>query len=200
MIETWEIAGHILEYYEETHQYLVDGICVPSVTQILKVKFGNKYADVRPSVLNNAAEEGTRVHKAIENYEKLNAEDVTCEELKNYKFLKRQYKFECLDNEVPIILFKDGYPIAAGRIDLVLELDKETGLGDIKRTAVFDKEYTAYQLNIYRIGYQQCYGVEIKFLRGLHLRKDKRKFYDLPIREEMTWDLINEYFRKEVEV
>lgn len=35
------IAGHTLEYYDEDHVYICDGIVVPSITQILKVKFGN---------------------------------------------------------------------------------------------------------------------------------------------------------------
>ena len=42
-VQTWEIAGHILEYIDDIHQYLIDGICVPYITQILKIKFVNKY-------------------------------------------------------------------------------------------------------------------------------------------------------------
>lgn len=46
-----EIAGHTLEYYDVEHQYIVDGICVPSITQILACKFGNKYSGVSDKVL-----------------------------------------------------------------------------------------------------------------------------------------------------
>lgn len=35
------IAGHTLEYYDEDYVYICDGVVVPSITQILKVKFGN---------------------------------------------------------------------------------------------------------------------------------------------------------------
>ena len=42
-METWKIKGHTLEYIDEIHQYLVDGKCVPSITQILKIKFFKKY-------------------------------------------------------------------------------------------------------------------------------------------------------------
>lgn len=196
-MESWEIKGHTLEYIDEIHQYIIDGLCVPSITQILKIKFGNKYAGISAETLQKAAEKGTKVHEAIENFEKWKIEDIGCQELKDYKFLKRQYKFECRDNEVPIILFKDGKPIAAGRLDLVLEMKLDLGLGDIKRTATLDKEYLAYQLNLYRIGFMQCYEKEIKFLKGLHLRAGVRKFVDLPINEEMAWQLINEFLEKE---
>lgn len=196
-IPTWEIAGHVLEYIDEIHQYLVDGVCVPSITQILKIKFGNKYDNVDKKVLEKAAEKGTKVHEAIENFEKWKIDDKCCEELRNYKFLKRQYKFECLDNEVPIIFFKDNIPIAAGRLDLVLEIDKKLGLGDIKRTSVLDKEYLAYQLNLYRIGYYQSYGKKAEFLSGLHLREKVRKFVNLPINEEVAMQLVNDYLEIE---
>ena len=189
-MNTWEIKGHTLEYIDEIHQYLVDGICVPSITQILKIKFGNKYANVDKKVLDNAAEKGTRIHTAIEEYEKWKIEDISCQELKDYKFLKKTYKFKCLDNEVPVILFKDG-------LDLVLELDSKKGLGDIKRTSTLDKEYLGYQLNLYRLAYEQCYDSKIEFLKGLHLRAGVRKFVDIPINEEFAWNLVNDYLEKE---
>ena len=195
-MNTWEIAGHTLEYYDDTHTYLVDGLEVPSITQILAIKFKNKYADVDKDVLKRAAQNGTRVHEAIENYCKTGeVEDL--KEVKNFMFLEKQYKFEVVDNEVPIILFKDDKPIAAGRLDLVLQINNEIGGGDIKRTSELDKNYLAYQLNLYRIGYRQCYGVEWKFLKGLHLREDTRKFVPIPINEKKAWDLIDEYLNKE---
>ena len=196
-MDTWEIKGHTLEYIDETHTYLVDGVIVPSITQILKVKFGNKYAEVSAEVLQRAADKGTAVHEAIEKYCKT-GEVGELKEVKNFKFLQKQYKFEVLENEVPIILFKDDEPIAAGRLDLVLKIDGVIGGGDIKRTSTLDKDYLAYQLNLYRIGYRQCYGIEWEFLKGLHLREEVRKFVNLPINEDMAWKLVNEYLEKEV--
>lgn len=192
-METWEIKGHTLEYIDETHTYLVDGVIKPSITQILKVKFGNKYDSVDKDVLQRASELGTATHKAIEDYCKLGIES-DLKELNNFKFLQLQFGFKVIDNELPIILFQNGIPVACGRLDLVLD-DNGPCLGDIKRTSVLDKEYLAYQLNLYRIGYQQCYGMEIKGLRGLHLREDVRKYIELPINEEMAIDLLNEYLK-----
>ena len=198
MIESWEIAGGLLEYIDETHTYIYDGVILPSITQILKTKFGNKYNAVNKNVLQTASEKGTAVHQAIENYEKRSIEDATCEELRNYKFLKERFKFECLDNEVPIVLFHEEKPISAGRVDLILEYEGKVGIADIKRTSVFDKEYVAYQTNLYRIGYQQSYGKEISFLKGIHLRGKTRKFIDIPIAEEWVIKFIENYLREEL--
>lgn len=193
MQDTWEIKGHTVEFIEDSHIYLCDGIILPSITQILKVKFNNKYNGIPKEVLERASQKGNAVHKAIEEFEKYKFNDVGCTELRNYKFLKKSYKFECLNNEVPIILFKDNKPVACGRLDLVLEEQGQVGLGDIKRTSTLDKEYLAYQLNLYRIAYQQCYGTEISFLRGLHLRDNTRKYVTIPINEEMALKLLEEY-------
>ena len=190
------IKGYYLEYYDDTHTYLVDGVIVPSITQLLKFKFSNKYKDVSDVVLKRASDKGTQVHEAIEKLCKTGeVEDL--KEVKNFLFLQKHYKFDVIDNEVPVILFKNGVPIGAGRLDLVLSVDGELGLGDIKRTSVLDKDYLAYQLNLYRIAYQQCYDKEIMFLNGIHLREDVRKVVKIPINEEFTWEFINDYLKEE---
>ena len=191
-MNTWEIKGHVLEYFDDTHTYLIDGMIVPSITQMLKIKFKNKYSGVNEKILNRASEEGTKVHEAIERLCKT-GEVENIKEVKNFMFLQRQYNFNTLDNEVPVILFKDDIPVGAGRLDLVLEEDQRLGLGDIKRTSVLDKEYLAYQLNLYRIAYQQCYDKKIEFLKGIHLREDVRKYVNIPINEELAQKLVEEY-------
>ncbi|MBO7326264.1 MAG: hypothetical protein J6U74_02000 [Clostridia bacterium] len=187
--EEWTIKGHALEYLDDSHTYLVDGVIVPSITQALKSRFGNKYAAVDGATLQRAAEKGTEAHKAIEMWCRFE-EDSDLPELKNFKFLQKQYHFEVLANEVPVILFEKDEPILAGRLDLVLSNDGMTGLGDIKRTSTLDKEYVGLQLNLYRIAYQQCFGEEIEFLRGLHLRENIRKYVSIPIKEQFAWDFI----------
>lgn len=191
-IEEWTIKGHALEYLEDSHTYLVDGVIVPSITQALKSRFGNKYAAVDRATLQRAAERGTEVHKAIEEWCRYERES-DLPELESFKLLQRQYHFEVLANEVPVILFDDDKPILAGRLDLILSMDGKQGLGDIKRTSSLDKEYLGLQLNLYRIAHQQCSGEQIDFLRGLHLRESIRKYVDIPIKEEVAWDFIKEW-------
>lgn len=196
-----KLNGHDFEYFDETHTYLVDGVIVPSITQILKYKFGKKYEGIDKDVLKRAADAGTKVHEAIEIVCRMERE-LECEatagedaipEVRNFLFLKSRYQFKVLENEVPVILQKDGKAIGAGRLDLVLEMDGKIGGADIKRTSSLDKEYLAYQLNLYRIAYRQTYGIEWEFLRGVHLRNEVRKFVTIPIREPQIWEFLNEW-------
>lgn len=193
--ETWDIRGQFLEYFDDTHTYIYDGVILPSVTQIIKVKFGHKYDGVPAFVLQRASVKGTAVHSAIERYCKFD-EDSELPELYNFKFLRDHYGFKVLGNEIPIVLFQDDKPVCAGRLDLVLEQDGKTGLADIKRTYNLDKEYLAYQLNLYRLAYQQCYDTNIEFLKGVHLREEKRQYVDIPINEEMAWNLVKDWRNK----
>lgn len=189
---TKEINGHILEYFDDEHLYLVDGIIVPSITQILGSKFGRKYERVDRTTLQRASEAGTQVHDAIERYCRT-GEETDIPEVKNFKFLQRQYGFKVLENEVPVILFLNDVPISAGRLDMVIEMGGHIAGADIKRTSALDKDYLFYQLNLYRIAYRQCYGIEWDFLRGIHLRNDVRKFVTIPVNENITWQLVHEY-------
>lgn len=190
---TTEIKGHTLEYYDAEHVYLVDGVIVPSITQILKIRFKNKYAGVDRNTLKRASEAGTAVHEAIEEYCKT-GEVRDLQELRNFQFLQKKYGFEVIGNEIPVILFdQNGEPISAGRLDMIIKINDKLGGADIKRTSVLDKEYLCCQLNLYRIAYLQSYGEEWTFLRGIHLREEKRKFVDIPINDDIVWELVNEY-------
>ena len=195
MMETFSIKGGTLEYFDETHTYLYDGLMLPSVTQILGVKYKNDYASVPPAVLDNAARRGTAVHKAIENYNNLGYDDGS-EAVRNFKFLQKQYGFEVLDSELPIVIFKDDMPIACGRLDMTMLMDGETGIADIKTVSALNKDKIAYQLNLYRIGLMQSYGVDAKFLKIIHLRDGVRKVIDSPVNEGMTWELIEKFLEE----
>lgn len=187
-----EIAGHTLEYFDDGHIYLVDGVVVPSITQLLKFKFGNKYDCVSRETLQRASDAGTQVHDAIQRLCET-GEIADFPEVRNFLFLKKQYQLEVLENETPVILFLNDEPISAGRLDMVIDMGGQIGGADIKRTSSLDKDYLFYQLNLYRIAYRQCYGVEWDFLRGIHLREKVRKFVPIPINENMAWQLVHQY-------
>ena len=194
-METFNIKGGTLEYFDDTHTYLYEGLMLPSVSRILETKFNGEYKNVPPAVLNNAAQRGTAVHKAIENYNNSGYDDGS-EAVRNFKFLQKQYGFEVLDSELPLVIFKDDMPIACGRLDMTMLMDGETGIADIKTVSTLNKEKIAYQLNLYRIGLMQSYGVDAKFLKIIHLRDGIRKFIDSPINEKMTWELIEEFLEE----
>lgn len=194
-METFSIKGGTLEYFDETHTYLYDGLMLPSVSQILGAMFRNEYASVPPAVLNNAAQRGTAVHKAIENYNNSGYDDGS-EAVRNFKFLQKQYGFEVLDSELPIVIFKDDMPIACGRLDMTMFIDGQIGIADIKTVSTLNKEKIAYQLNLYRIGLMQSFGVDAQFLKIIHLRDGIRKVIDSPINEDLTWELIDKFLEE----
>ena len=191
-VEKWKIGEDELVFYPETHEYYCNGEKGISVTQLLKYKFPKKYEGISEEVLKRAAERGTMIHESIEMYERYGLPSEEIEEFRNYKFLKDKFGFETKEVEVPIILRYKGLLIC-GRLDLVLEELGLLLLGDVKTTSILDKLYLTHQLNLYRLGYHQCYNKEIKGLRGLHLRKSVRKYVPLPINEEMTYQLLDEY-------
>ena len=193
------VNGMCLEFFDEGHIYLVDGVIVPSITDILKVRFGNKYQGIPKDVLEAASSAGTAVHDAIEAYCK-RGEESDLPELRNFKFLQKQYHFDVLGNEIPVLLLDaDGKPIAAGRIDLLIAEQnaaegQQIGLADIKRTSTLDKDYLFYQLNLYKIAFTQSYGIDVDFLSGIHLRNDIRRFVNSPVNEDAAWQLVTQYF------
>lgn len=191
-MEEFKINGRTVEYDEETHCYIVDGIIVPSVTQILQKHF-NDYLNVSAEVLKRASEKGTELHGAIEAYEK-KGKEVESVEFRNYKFLKSHYGWKNIANEIPIIYEEDGQVLYAGRLDQIIEIDGQLGINDFKRVSAPNKEKIALQLNLYRLGYEQSYHGKISFLSFTQLREDKRKFTRLPIAEEYTKNFLRSDF------
>lgn len=189
MIETWELNNHTLEYDDEGHIYIVDGIIVPSVTQILSKHF-NDYKGVSPDILERAANKGTALHSAIENYEKT-GHTSDLQEFKDYLFLKKIKCFENIANEIPIIFFDGDDCKFAGRLDQVIKINGVYGINDFKRVSAPNREKICYQLNLYRLGYMQTYKKNIEHLSFMQLKDGKRKFVSLPINEELSIKLLD---------
>lgn len=181
MIKTYEYENYTLEFDDEAHGYIVNGIITPSVSSILKRKFDD-YVDVPFKILEAAADKGTAMHKAIEVYEKTGKES-DLQEFRNYLFLKKYFKIENVENELPVAYFEDGLPVFAGTIDQVCRIDGVPAINDFKRVSAPNKEKIAYQVNLYRLAYNQTFGVEIEALSFMQLRENVRRFTPLPIME-----------------
>lgn len=202
-MQEYKLNGHILQFDEETHTYLVDNIVVPSITTILhETKFKNKYKNIDEKVLKKAGELGTAMHKSIEEYEK-NGTEVNTPEFNSYKTIKRLYGFEVLESEIPVIIEYEGQVVCAGMLDQIIEMPilerRIRCVNDFKRTSTFDKEYLAFQETMYAIGYEQTYGCKIDKLFGTHLRNDKRKFVEIKRNDELAMNLIKQYVEKNKE-
>lgn len=189
---TWDINGYSLEFDEDTHTYLVDGVIVPSVTQIVKKQFGKMYENVPPAVLKRASERGLAVHEAIETYCKT-GEKVEMEELDGFIRLVEQNKITVLANEVPVLFVKER-PLFAGRLDMYIEKqganDGDFAIADIKTTYRLDNSYLGYQLNLYRVAFEQSYKMDITKLYGMHLRDKTAKLVEIPINDFLVREVL----------
>lgn len=145
----------MLEYIEEAHLYLYNGVIIPSVSGILhKYIFKDKYKDVPENILKAKAKYGSEVHKAIEDLENLEDYKVSSiyQELsiKQYLDMKVKYNISVLEQE-KMICYKGIY---AGRFDIYGKVQNILSLCDIKTTAELDIEYCKYQLNLYRFAHK----------------------------------------------
>ena len=187
-MKKWQIKGKELIFDEETHTYYYDGVKAISVTQILQRKFNKKYDGIDPDILKRAAERGSYYHQCVEMYEKYGIE-AEHQEFKSYLELKDRYRFEVLECELPIVFEYNGLVIC-GQTDLLIKEHNTVGLADEKYTARCDEEYLTYQLNLYRLGVMQTYGKDIELLRGIHLKNATKKYFLLPIREDLVFELL----------
>ena len=66
-------ASHtMIEFIEETHTYLVDGVITPSVTTLIhEIWMPSMYKGINSDTLKRAASYGTKVHEMIEKWNKL---------------------------------------------------------------------------------------------------------------------------------
>ena len=97
----------MLEFNEENHIYLKDGVILKSVTQILKELFPLKYDGIPKEILENKSIYGTELHKFIEIIEKkkpkrplayikkyYNPDIYQIESLKDYLEIKKKYNID----------------------------------------------------------------------------------------------------------
>lgn len=155
----------MLEFIENEHLYLKNGILVKSVTQILQLIFPDKYKNVDKNILNKKAEFGTTGHSIIEHLDISNSNIVektissiqikdleVC--IREYVRLCQKFKIEPLEHEKKV-----SYKyLFAGTLDLIANVNGIESLCDIKFTAELDREYLSWQLGMYAL----ALGKEIK--------------------------------------
>ena len=142
----------MIEYIDEIHTYLYNGVIIPSVTQIINEKlFPNKYKDVPKWILENKARYGSEVHsiiEKIENNEEYEPSSVYIREaIKRYYEIKEKHNIEVLTQE-QVVCYKGIY---AGKYDMTAKVNNENCLIDIKTTAELDEEYLSWQLSMYEL-------------------------------------------------
>ena len=163
--------ARILSFNEEAHEYQVNGEVIPSVSEIIRFISREIYGDVVQSVLDNAADRGTRVHKATQMIDVVH--EVECDEdivpyVQAYvQFLKEHKpKWELIERSMynPELMYGmtiDRYGIVDGKKTLV----------DIKTSSSTQKVLHGAQLSLYRMGLV-ANGFEVERSFILKLTKD----------------------------
>lgn len=161
----------MLEFLEEEHLYLYDGVLIPSVSEILHFIFPDKYKNVNSEILAKKALYGSKVHEAIECLEQgktLPEMDGNQQfSLNQWQYLKKRNNMKVLIQE-QMIHYCDKY---AGRFDMVANVNGYLSLCDIKTTAILDKEYLSWQLSFYELANESMYHTRFEKLYAIWLPK-----------------------------
>ena len=158
-----------LTFIEETHQYLLNGVLLPSVSEILHFIFPDKYKGVSKSTLNKKAQYGSTIHEYIEKFETGRYDELPELNIyqkmsfKQYCILKSRFDIDVIEQE-KMVHYEDYY---AGRFDMIANIKNKECLCDIKTTADLDIEYLSWQLSFYEL----AYGKRFKKLYAIWLPK-----------------------------
>lgn len=181
----------MLTFDEIKHIYKLDGVEIPSVTTIMKPLSEAAYGVVDKMVLLKAAEKGTAVHNAVENFIKYGFEDIADEYngyFNAYLSWNDKYKPKVIGSEMRLYHKLMMY---AGTADMLSEIDGKLVLIDYKTSYSVLKDIYGVQLEAYAQALNMD-GYKIDEKRVLHLKKDgtwEEVIY--PAKDIMAWKVFN---------
>lgn len=187
------IRGYEVVFDPIMHQYFVNGKKVPSVSQICKMENPQMYLGINEKTLQNAQRKGTDLHKQIEDFEAFGVIDENLPEMKNYVAVKKQYDIIKEMSEKMVIIEHRGRIVCAGRFDFFGLMEGKPALIDFKRTYQIHQSYVALQLNLYRLGFIQCYGKNIEKLAVIRLRYHDVEVMPIAINEDHVFKVLDKY-------
>lgn len=167
-----------IEFIPDSHTYMVDGIIVPSVSQIMRPVSEKYYNGISAQVLDHAAKRGTRVHQAIYDMEvnclphKVFNVDIQSY-LSNWLVIKKLKNIRPENQEIMLTNGK-----FCGTLDMIAMVDDQLSIIDFKTTAKVNKDLVEIQLAGYK---ELCEfnGWNIEKCYIIHLRKDGVKLHDI---------------------
>ena len=177
----------MIEFDEERHIYRVDGIVVPSVSEVTECLHRMAYRDAPPDMMAYAAARGTAVHQAAEA---LDWDDVVQISGNLAPYIRAYAKF--LEDKKPRwdqIEFRVNKGLEyAGTLDRYGEFNGASCIVDIKTTSRITREikalYTAAQ-NLYRRAIDDWLPVDKLWI--LQLKQDETyKLIELPVEDSLA--------------
>ena len=157
----------MIEYLDDIHTYLANGVIIPSVSQLVAFATGDDYSVIPKQILKNACDFGTDIHEAIEHYfanGSLPTFDEPYRKLAFNEFLKLKDDIKNPKCEM-MIDYEERY---AGRIDI---LDGEI-LIDTKTNSKLNIPHLEWQMGLYAMALESK-GYTIKETKCLWLPKRK---------------------------
>jgi len=160
-----------LAFDEEHHIYRLDGSIIPSVTTLMRPLSEAHYGGIDPETLERAADRGTAVHQAIENYVKFSIIDIE-PELEGYvnAFLAwmKDYDVKPFAAESKVYHKLLRY---AGTVDMGCEEKGVDTMVDFKTTSSIIPMLVGVQLEAY-VRAEESHGMNYKNKVALQLKSD----------------------------
>ena len=185
-------------YDEEKHEYFVDNIKRPNVTEICSPISAQRLNALQQSVLDRARQRGSVCHRLFEEYlivGSLNIDNIATEYIpyiQQFILWAKTYRPQVIFTEKRLFWYD-----FCGTCDLICRIDGKTILVDYKVTATADKKSLSVQLEGY---FRLCkqYGINIDECWYLQLKKDGYVFKPI-VRNERWFDILLEHnkFMKE---
>lgn len=153
------------------HEYTLGGEVLPSVSEVTRFISREVYGEVTQYILDNAAERGTKVHKACESLDKygeIEVDEDILPYLQAYVLFRKEHTVTWEKIEYSSYSPSRKY---AGTIDRYGTVDGVKCIVDLKTSSSLQKAlYTAGQ-NLYRLMLEEQ-GLKVEKLLILHLQKD----------------------------
>ncbi len=140
--------AHLI-FFDEAHEYQADGERVPSVSEVLRFISREVYGDINQFTLDNAADRGSRIHKACEvldKYGKVECDEDIAPYVKGYLQFAKDHKPDWQMIEKAMLHDELKY---AGTIDRYGTMGGVTVLADIKSSNIIQTRLVTPQLAAY---------------------------------------------------
>lgn len=172
-----EIKGSIVEYFDESHTYLIDGEETLSATQITQLLNPFKIMKIPNHILKKAGERGTKIHKAIEDFLRngslFNKDDQHYAYFEAFLQLYADIKDELNIHKLEhIAINKEHNTPLIGTIDLFCIYKGRLAIIDWKTSSMLTLPEWRVQLSIYKELIKYTYGLEDVDLYIAWLKKD----------------------------
>lgn len=188
-----ELAKSPVRFDEENHEYWLGNKQLNGVTStLIKRAYPDKYKDVDPEVLANAARKGHELHSLIEYHDQFrtSGDEHEDQRVAIYERLKQENGLTTIANEY-LVSDLEHY---ASCIDLVMvNREGDIVLADIKTTWNLDRESTALQLSIYKRFFEaQNPGLKVKWLYAIWMPNRDYSLSSMNILREVDESIIDE--------